>query len=203
MTLSASLACSSKDSDEAVASTMRTLAGSRCRNSSVRMDLSILASPCRCCRWRRNCDGFLSPRGSSDSSCRTRWCALDVRRSTSCAFSAVYGVVVGGSKRRSRTSLACLWSQFPTTCQNLVSSRVMFRVRNWASTWANQRRGLEGQKGGSFTLTAETWAAGLGSTGGGGGISTDCPACCSASAVSSVVERGEAIGRSKKKKFRT
>ena len=48
--LSASLACSSRESDEAVASTIRTLAGNRCKNSSVKIDLSILASPCRCCR---------------------------------------------------------------------------------------------------------------------------------------------------------
>ena len=48
--LSASFACSSRESDDAVASTIRTLAGNRCKNSSVKMDLSILALPCRCCR---------------------------------------------------------------------------------------------------------------------------------------------------------
>ena len=109
----------------------------------------------------------------------------------------------GGSKRRSRTSFAYFRSSVPTTCQNFVSSLVMLRVRNCASTWANHNCGSVGQKGGSFTLTAETWCAGgLGSTGGGGGgISSDWPDCSSASAVRSVLDLGVAMVDQQRKKI--
>ena len=52
--------------------------------------------------------------------------------------------------------MAYLGESEATICSNLVFCAVMPRVENWASTWANQTLGSDGQNGGSFRLIAET-----------------------------------------------
>ena len=63
---------------------------------------------------------------------------------------------MGGCRIRSRTSVAYSGESEATICSNLVFCAVMPRVANWASTWANQTSGSDGQNGGSLRLIAET-----------------------------------------------
>ena len=58
---------------------------------------------------------------------------------------------VGRRISRSLTSTAIS----EITYSKRVFSAVIPLVLNWASTWANQKMGSVGQKGGNFRLTAE------------------------------------------------
>ena len=140
------------------ASTARTFAGRRWRNSSrtSASSVSVVLLPSSCCIFRNSCEGFLSPSSSDVSSCCSRrleevpvrWTSISRRRS--------YGRDSGGCKIISRTSKAYSGASEATMWSNFVFCAVIPRVPNCASTWANQTSGSEGQNGGSFRLSAET-----------------------------------------------
>ena len=136
------------------ASTARTFAGRRWRNSSrtSASSVSVVLLPSSCCIFRNSCEGFLSPSSSEVSSCCSRrleevpvrWTSISRRRS--------YGRDSGGCKIISRTSKAYSGASEATMWSNFVFCAVIPRVPNCASTWANQTSGSEGQNGGSFRV---------------------------------------------------
>ncbi|KAM7309841.1 hypothetical protein ISCGN_006859 [Ixodes scapularis] len=73
------------------ASTIRTLLGSRCRNSSRRSEASMVdaLSPRSCSIRRSSCVGVRSPSSSAVSNCWRRFSSEALVRRMSCAFSVL------------------------------------------------------------------------------------------------------------------
>ena len=108
-TLSASSANSSRvEAAGAVAKTILILAGKRCKNNSLRNVLSRVPalSPSSCCICRRSCVGFLSPNSSKRKCFCSLLCSGGAVLLISSFFRVSYGLVSGGFRIRSLTSVA-------------------------------------------------------------------------------------------------
>ena len=157
MMLSASWARSCSLVDSPVeAKTMRTFDGKRCRNSSRRKVWSGFLSPNSCSMRRSSWVGFRSPNSSKLRSCCRRCCSVAAVRLINCCLSWSYGVLAGGERMRSRTSVATSGANDETTWSNFVLCCVMCLVVNCASICANHSCGSVGQNGGILRLVIAT-----------------------------------------------
>ena len=108
-TLSASSANSSRVvAAGAVANTILMLAGRRCKNNPLRNVLSRVPalSPSSCCIFLRSWVGFLSPNSSMLKSCCSLRCSGGAVLLISCSLRVSYGLVSGGFRIRSLTSVS-------------------------------------------------------------------------------------------------
>ena len=89
-------------------------------------------------------------------SCCRRCCSVAAVRLINCCLSWSYGVLAGGERMRSRTSVATSGANDETTWSNFVLCCVMCLVVNCASICANHSCGSVGQNGGILRLVIAT-----------------------------------------------
>ena len=140
------------------ARTIRTFAGRRCRNSSLRTDVSNMCapSPRSCCEHRRSCDGFLSLSSSAWKSCCRRCCSEAADLRISCTFNTWCGLSLGeiGSNR------APPWRTLARGCYHIVELGCGVRYGELCLDLSKPYMRVSGPEGRQFDAHVATAMAG-------------------------------------------